>query len=96
MLDKIKKEDDLTIDYIKTILNAVHLEEPNSHTLYSNIFDLHNGKVYFYYWHQYDEVVILNVAEEIAKGKIKVKLKKSCDLKVALGAQPLKRAVLHE
>ena len=75
MLDKIKKEDDLTIDYIKTILDAVHLEEPNSHTLYSNIFDLHNGKVYFYYWHQYDEVVILNVAEEIAKGKIKVKLK---------------------
>lgn len=75
MLEKIQNEDDLTIDYFKTILDSVHLEEPNSHTLYSNIFDLRNDNIYLYYRFQYDEVVKLNVIEELAKGKITVYLK---------------------
>ena len=69
MLDKINTEDDLKVEYFKAILDSVHLEEPNSHTLYSNIFDLQNGIIYLYYWHQYDEVIKLNVINEINKGK---------------------------
>ncbi len=75
LLNKIHNEDELTVDYFKTILDDVHLEEPNSHTLYSNIFDLRKGIMYLYYWHQYEEVVIVNVADEIKKGKIIVNLK---------------------
>jgi hypothetical protein len=74
MLNKIQDENNLTIDYFKSILDSVHLEQANSHTLYSNIFDLRKGIIYLYYWHQYDEVAVLNVAEEIAKGKISVRL----------------------
>jgi hypothetical protein len=75
MLDKMKNENDLTVDYFKTILDSVHLNETNSHTLYSNILDLRNGIIYLYYWHQFDEVVKLNVIEELGKGKKTVYLK---------------------
>lgn len=68
MLEKIEGQSDLTIDYAKSILDAVHVEGPESNTLYSNIFDLLNGVVYLYHWHQYDEVVTLNVADLLAGG----------------------------
>jgi hypothetical protein len=70
MLAKIEDENDLTSDYFKSILDAVHVEGASSNTLYSNIFDLQNGIIYLYHWHQYDEVVILNVEEQLARGKL--------------------------
>lgn len=81
MLEKIDSEDDITVDYFKAILDSVHLEEPNSHTSYSNIFDLHAGMIYLFYRHQYSETAILNVAEEIARGNIIVKMKDLFSLK---------------
>ncbi len=75
ILNKIKTEDVLTVESFKAILDSIHLEEPNSHTLYSNIFDLQNGIMYLYYWHQFDEVVELNINEEINRGKILVYLR---------------------
>ena len=68
MLEKIKDEDSLTVEYFREILDAVHAEGASSNTLYSNIFDLRNGTVYLYYWHQFDEVVVLSVEEELIKG----------------------------
>ncbi|MBU7012051.1 MAG: hypothetical protein HXS46_15310 [Theionarchaea archaeon] len=68
MLEKIKDENDLTIDYSVSILDAVHAEGASSNTLYSNLFDLKAGTIYLYYWHQFDEVVTLSVEEEITKG----------------------------
>jgi len=67
MLEKIRNEDDLTTEYARSILDAVHAEGASSNTLYSNIFDLKNGTIYLYYWHQFDEVATLSVQEELAK-----------------------------
>lgn len=67
MLDEIIEEKDLTVDYFRDILDAAHVESAVGNTLYSNVFDLKNGIIYLYFWHQYGEVVKLNVAEEIAK-----------------------------
>jgi hypothetical protein len=67
MLEKIKNEDDLMVEFFASILNAVHVESARGNTLYSNIFDLKNGIVYLYYWHQFDEVVKLDIANEIKK-----------------------------
>lgn len=67
MLEKIEDEGDLTVDYFRSILEAAHVESAVGNTLYSNVFDLKNGIIYLYYWHQYEEVAVLNVAEEIAK-----------------------------
>lgn len=66
MLQKIN-DDSLTIEYFRSILNAVHAEGASSNTLYSNIFDLKKGTIYLYYWHQFDEVAILTVEEELTK-----------------------------
>ncbi len=75
MLEGINSENDLSVDYFKSILNSVHEEGIVSKTLYSNIFDLKNGIIYLYHWHQFDEVVVLKVEEELAKGKINVRIK---------------------
>lgn len=68
MLTKIGNEDDLTVKAFQKILDAVHVEGDRNNTLYSNVFDLNTGTIYLYYWHQYGEVVTLNVEDEIAAG----------------------------
>lgn len=67
MLERIQNEDELTADYFRSILDAVHQEGPSVNTVYSNIFDLKNGIIYLCHWHQFDEVAKLNVAEEVTR-----------------------------
>lgn len=66
MLSEIKSENDLTVDFLASILDRVHEEGKGLNTLFSNIFDLKKGLVYLYYWRQFDYVVTLDVAEVIA------------------------------
>jgi hypothetical protein len=75
MLRAMKSENDLTVDYFKSILSSVHQEGIFSQTLYSNIFDLKNGIIYLYHRHQFDEEVMLNVEEELAKGETMTRIK---------------------
>ena len=69
MLKELSTSREFSIEYIGEILEAVHLNNVTSYTLYSNIFDLKNGKIYLYYLSQYEEVVDLDLAEEISKGE---------------------------
>ena len=57
----------LTVDSVKSVLDAVHVEGAYSNTLYSNVYDLVNRIVYVYYFHQYDEVIKLNVSSELTE-----------------------------
>ena len=75
MLERLNKGNGLSVDYFKSILDSTHVEGSFTNTLYSNIFDLTNGNIYLYYWHQFNEVVVLNLGKELAKGKINVPLK---------------------
>jgi predicted choloylglycine hydrolase len=75
MLEKIEDENDVTVEYTASILDAVHAEGAKVNTLYSNVFDLKNGIIYLYYWHQFDEVVTLIVADEIAKNPDPTRIK---------------------
>jgi hypothetical protein len=68
MLDTIDSSKKLTVDYCRSILDAVHVEGASSNTLYSNVIDLKNGMIHLYHWHQWDEVVTLDIAEQLAKG----------------------------
>jgi len=65
MLQKIETEEDLSIDFLASILDAVHEEGKTLNTLYSNIFDLKKRIIYLYYWHQFDQLVSINVSEWI-------------------------------
>ena len=75
MLERIKNEKDLTVDYFRSILDAVHVEGARGNTLYSNVFDLKNGLIYLYHWHQFGEVATLKVAEEIVKAPSPTRIK---------------------
>lgn len=65
MLENMKE---LTVDYFRSILSAVH-QEASSPTSYSNICDLTSGDIYIYNFHNFEEVVKLNLEEELKKGK---------------------------
>ena len=71
MLEKVDTEHKLTVEFIRSILNAVHQEGASVNTVYSNIFDLKNGIIYLYHSHQFDEVVQINVSSELAKAPLK-------------------------
>jgi amino acid transporter len=65
MLESINNEEDLTPDFIASVLDAVHEDGRTIKTLYSNIFDLKNGIVYLYYMHDFKDVCKLNAYEII-------------------------------
>ena len=60
-----------TVANFRDILKATHRGPYNviSRTLYSNIYDLRRGLVYLYYLHDFDNEVVLNLSEELKKGR---------------------------
>ena len=68
LLNSVVRNDNLSIESITLVLDATHFEGPSVNTLYSNIFDVTNGDIYIYFFHQFSQVVKLNLQEELAKG----------------------------
>ncbi len=66
-IDMLERMENLSVDNMCDVLDAVHVES-GSKTLYSNIYDLNNRVVYLYYFHNFDQVVIINLDEELQKG----------------------------
>jgi hypothetical protein len=56
-----------SVELCRRTLAAVHYEG-SSWTLYSNIYDLKAGKIHLYHFHDFSRPVVVDVAEEIAKG----------------------------
>jgi len=68
-LDALRSGERLTPAYARGILKAVHLKTLTSYTLYSNVIDLNNRRIYLHYMSQFDEVAEIDMAEELAKGQ---------------------------
>ncbi len=51
-----------------SVLEAVAQKGATVNTVYSNIFNTRNQVVYLYYFHQFDEVVTIDLAEELEEG----------------------------
>ena len=60
----IKNSDQIDVEQCREILAAVQQEI----TQYSNIYDLKNGKIYLHHFHDFDNYIELDLAEELAKG----------------------------
>ena len=60
-----------TVAHFRDILKATHRGSYNliGTTQYSNIYDLTNRLVYAYYLHDFDYEIILNLSEELKKGR---------------------------
>ena len=63
----------LSIDLIREVLEKTH-QEGGSLTVYSNIYDLKKGMIYVYSLRNFNEVVVLNLAEELKKGERRIEL----------------------
>lgn len=67
-----EKSESISVDLFRRILNATHYEEYSGSmttTLYSFICDLKKGEIYIYYFHNFEEVVKINLQEELKKGE---------------------------
>lgn len=69
MLNALDSGTALTPFYAGDILNAVHLYSLTSYTLYSDIIDLANNKIYLFYMSQFDEMAEIGMEEEFSKGE---------------------------
>lgn len=62
-------KNELTVDAFRNILAAVHQEGDWGGTLYSNIYDVNHGLIYLYHFHNYENVVVINLEDELKKGE---------------------------
>lgn len=70
----MNSQNQVDVALFRRILAQTH-QEGMYPTQYSNICDLKNGIIYFYAFHNYEQVVVLNLKEELAKGKQLIDLK---------------------
>ena len=63
----LKNADAVSVELMRTVMDATHLEGQST-TLYSNVYDLTNRLVYVYYFHDYENVVVFDLEEELLKG----------------------------
>jgi hypothetical protein len=59
---------DFSVEYFRDICNSTHQEYYLYPTQYSNIFNLNQGILYLYHYHNFDKVVEINIYEEFEKG----------------------------
>jgi hypothetical protein len=75
MLESIERENDLTLDSLRSILDAVHFESASYNSIYSYSCDLKRGVLYLWYFHQFDETVAVDLKQELAKGERTIKIR---------------------
>jgi hypothetical protein len=66
MLSKISTKNDLTVEFMASVLKATH-QNGMYKTLYSVIYDLQKLRIYLYYNRQFDTPYVLDVKKELAK-----------------------------
>lgn len=68
----LNKNFDNPIKHCTKIMEAMHMEYTMGGTQYTNVYDLDNGLIYLYYYHDFDEVEIINIKDELKKGEERV------------------------
>ena len=66
-VDHLENCDSITTWLAGTILSATH-QDGNYPTQYSNIYDLKEGIIHLFYYHNYDEFLVINLQDELEKG----------------------------
>lgn len=63
----LSQADHYTVDLFRRALDAAH-QEGYSPTLYSQVYELNTGIIHLYLYHDFEHEVVLNLADELAKG----------------------------
>lgn len=64
-VDMLESSSEISIDLCKSILNRTG---STGSTQYSNIYDLNQGIIYLYYYHNFEEFIYIDLKEELEKG----------------------------
>jgi hypothetical protein len=60
---------ELSVEYFRDICNATHNKYLDYPTVHSYVYDLNQCIMYLYHFHNYDNVIEINLNEELAKGE---------------------------
>ncbi|MBC8402197.1 MAG: hypothetical protein H8E14_11975 [Candidatus Marinimicrobia bacterium] len=71
--DLLENSNTVSINSLRSVLDAVH-QSGIPPTVYSNIYDLKNGKIYVHNFHNYDESLIFDIQLEMDAGGAYYKL----------------------
>ena len=69
----IRESPTLSVDLIRAILSVTHSEFEYP-TVYSNIYDLRNKTIRLYNFHNFEEVVTIQLSDELSKGRHAVRI----------------------
>ena len=69
----LSQSETLSVDLIRNVLKATQ-QRGRGLTVYSNIYDLKKGIIYTYNLHNFDEVVVMDLSEELKKSQWRVVL----------------------
>jgi hypothetical protein len=64
----LRDTDTISVELYKSILYHVGNNGNMSPTIYSNIYDFNTGKMYIYNYYNFEEVLVLDIDTELAKG----------------------------
>lgn len=66
--DMLKEDSSVNVANFLSVMAAIHVEGLSS-TVYSTVYDLNKGDIYFYYFHNFQKSVKMNLNKELKKGK---------------------------
>lgn len=64
----LAESQDISTDLFRSVCDAVHQGGKNPTSL-STVYDIATGDLYVYYFHNYEEVLVFNLYDELAKGE---------------------------
>jgi len=65
--DMLSQADHYTVDLFRQALDVSH-QVGASPTIYSQVYELNTGTIHLYLYHDFEHEVVLNLADELAKG----------------------------
>ena len=74
-LEAVENGEDLSPEYALDLMEAVHLYTLTTYTLYQNVLDLKENKIYLSYMSQFDEIAEIDMEEEFEKGQRVVEMR---------------------
>jgi len=67
MLEELISGDgDLDVEDVEAVMEAVHVEDVNGWTRNTFLADLTGGRLYLYYFYQFDKPIVIDIKEEIS------------------------------
>jgi hypothetical protein len=65
--DRLSQAGSYSVELFRQILDATH-QDHYVQTVYSQVYDLKKGLIYLYLFHDFQNSIVLNLADELAKG----------------------------